>query len=307
MLIDLIRRGEPILTEGSVYELLRRDPRIHFDPHVAHAGLIYDARSRAVLAQVHAAYLAIARARSLPLLAFADTWRASGARVAASDFRGRRVNADNVAFLREVLSGAATSAFAGAYCGPRGDAYRPEQAPSADEAKRYHAPQIEELAAAGPDLVVAATLPAFEEARGIAHLLAETGVPWMLSFVVRPSGVLLDGTPLQQAIETIDAEVAVAPPGYSINCVHPHVAAQALTHVAPSARVRVLLFQGNTSARSPEELDGLEEVESTDPAAFTIAMTALMEATSIRAIGGCCGTDETHMQALAAALAARRL
>lgn len=126
----------------------------------------------------------------------------------------------------------------------------------------------------------------------------------MLSFVVRPSGLLLDGTPLQEAIETIDAEVAVAPPGYSINCVHPHVAAQALSHLSAGTRARVLLFQGNTSARTPEELDGLAEVESTAPAAFTSAMLTLLGATSIRAVGGCCGTDETHMRSLAAALAA---
>lgn len=305
MLLDLLRLDEPILTEGSVYELLRRDPRIRFDPHIAHAGLIYDDRSREVLAKVHATYLAIARERSLPLLAFADTWRASAARVAASAFHGRRVNADNVAFLRQVLADAATPAFAGAYLGPRGDAYRPAEAPSSAEAMRYHAPQIEELSKAGAALIVAATLPAFEEARGIARLLAQTAVPWMLSFVVRPSGTLLDGTPLQEAIETIDAEVPVAPPGYSINCVHPHVAKQALSCLSPAVRARVLLFQGNTSTRAPEELDGLVEVESTAPEAFTDSMLTLMDATSIRAVGGCCGTDETHMRALASALVAR--
>ncbi|MGZ8869355.1 MAG: homocysteine S-methyltransferase family protein, partial [Thermoanaerobaculia bacterium] len=91
-----------MLTEGSVYELLRRDPRIVFDPHIAHAGLIYDDASRALLAGVHAAYIEIARERGLPIIAFADTWRASAARIAISAFRGRAVNRDNLEFLRGV-------------------------------------------------------------------------------------------------------------------------------------------------------------------------------------------------------------
>lgn len=296
---ELIAAGEVALTEGSVFELLRRDPRIEFDAHIAHAGLIYDDVARERLAAVHRAYMKIARDAALPIFAFADTWRASRERIAASPFAGRSVNRDNIDFLRAIVAPSGARAFLGALTGPRGDAYRPGEAPGPDEAMRYHEFQIAELESAGVDLIVTATLPALGEARGIAALLAQTTTPWMLSFVVRPSGVLLDGTPLGDAIATIDDSLAAPPVGYSVNCVHPDIARRALATLPDSARRRVVLFQGNASARTPEELDNLPDVDADDPESFAASVLALTRESSVRIVGGCCGTDERHMRAVA--------
>ena len=38
-------------------------------------------------------------------------------------------------------------------------------------------------------------------ALGVADAMARTGLPYTISFVIRRSGVVLDGTPLGQAIE----------------------------------------------------------------------------------------------------------
>lgn len=282
-----------------MYELLRRDPRVRFDPHIAHAGLIYDDAARALLADVHAGYIEIARQRGVPIIAFADTWRASAERVAASRFRGRNVNGDNVEFLRAIAHSSGARVFVGALTGPRGDAYRPEEAPSAAESVRYHAPQIEELTRAGAEIIVAATLPSFQEAKGIATLLSATATPWMLSFVVRPTAVLLDGTPLEDAVVEIDAEFSPPPAGFSINCVHPEVARQALSRLSEDTRRRIIAFQGNTSARPPEELDGLSKIDRGEAEPFARSVALLMRESSVRIVGGCCGTDRTHMRAVA--------
>lgn len=292
-LAELVARRETILTEGSVYEILRRDPRVQFDEHIAHAGLIYDDHARELLADIHRRYRDIARTHALPFLAFTDTWRAGEERIAKSRFRGRNVNRDNVAFLREIVA----ENFVGALTGPRGDAYRPGEAPSFDEALRAHAFQIEQLAATNIDLLMAATLPAFDEAKAIAHLMSRSGVPWMLSFVVRAEGVLLDGTPLGDAIAAIDDAASVPPLGYSINCVHPSIAQQALATMRDHRRV--IAFQGNTSTLSPEEIDGAAEIDTVDPKAFAEAMIALRASSGICVVGGCCGTDERHMSAVA--------
>ena len=296
-LAGIIARRTPVLTEGSVYEILRRDSRVQFDPHIAHAGLIYDEHARELLADIHRRYLDIARSHGLPFLAFTDTWRASEERIAASRFRDRPVNRDNVAFLREILGGAPET-FLGALTGPRGDAYRPGEAPGFDEALRLHAFQIEELAASSVDLLMASTLPAFPEAKAIAHLMARGAVPWMLSFVVRPEGTLLDGTPLADAIASIDDATPVPPLGYSINCVHPTIAQRALATMALDARRRVIAFQGNTSTLAPEELDGAPEIDTMEPGAFAKAIAALRASSEVCVVGGCCGTDERHMRAL---------
>lgn len=70
------------------------------------------------------------------------------------------------------------------------------------------------LAEAGVDLLLAATLPAFSEATGLASALAATGKPHIVSFVVRAEGTLLDGTPLKDAIAAIDAAVIPKPLAY---------------------------------------------------------------------------------------------
>ena len=46
-----------VLTEGSVYERLRRNPEIVYDDQIAHAGLIYDPRTADILGDVHREYI----------------------------------------------------------------------------------------------------------------------------------------------------------------------------------------------------------------------------------------------------------
>lgn len=283
-----------MLTEGSVYELLRRDPRVRFDEHIAHAGLVYDEAGREILAGVHRTYLDIARDTGLAIVAFTDTWRASAERVARSLFRGRAVNRDNVEFLRSVAAPYEHVVIAG-MSGPRADAYRPAESPSYEQALRVHAAQIEELATARVDLLFAATLPAFEEARAIAAIMSRTRIPWMLSFVIRETATLLDGTPLADAMKAIDDESAVPPFGYSVNCVHASVLAAALRQEGVGRRL--LAFQANTSARAPEELDGRPELDAEEPSAFAQSVASL--GPRIPILGGCCGTDPRHMRALA--------
>jgi homocysteine S-methyltransferase len=295
-------RGETILAEGSVYELLRRDPRVAFDRDVAHAGLVYEDASRELLAAVHREYAGIARDAGLRPLIFADTWRASAERVARSPFRGLDVNRDNARFILGVAAASESKAFVAAYVGPRGDAYRPAEAPSRDDAIRLHAPQVEALDGCGLDLIVAATLPALAEARGIAALLSNGRTPWMLSFVVRRDGTLLDGTPLADAVARIDDEAGSPSLGYSINCVHPDVFRAAIASV-PGVGSRVIMLQANASALSPEELDGSESVEGDAPERWAAAMSDARDGSELRIVGGCCGTSPEHLRALAGRIA----
>lgn len=291
----------PILAEGSIYELLRRDPRVEFDPHVAHAGLIYRTETRRLLAETHLAYADIAARHALPLLALTDTWRASEIRVAASRFQGRSVNADNVAFLRELLSG--REAFIAGLTGPAGDAYQPEEAPSYAQAIGYHTAQVRELAEAGADLLYASTLPNSVEAQAIGALMAETGIPWTLSFVVRSDGKVLDGVPLADVIRKIDDAMTAPPIGYAINCVHSSTASAALALLPAALAPRIIAFQGNASRLSPEELDGRSEIDSEPAADYARGVVELLRGIDVPIAGGCCGTSPSHLEVLASHLA----
>lgn len=127
---------------------------------------------------------------------------------------------------------------------------------------------------------------------------ADTGLPYVISFVVEKSGRLLDGTMLGEALEPVDERVADALPCYAVNCVHPRVLQQALDK-NPGIESRIVSFSGNTSARSVDELDGIEELDVEEPESFSLANKVLLETHGIRVIGGCCGTNPEHIRAIA--------
>jgi homocysteine S-methyltransferase len=190
--------------------------------------------------------------------------------------------------------------------GPIGDAYIPAEAPDTDAAEKLHQPQIAELADSGVDFLTAKTLPAVGEALGIARLMAETGLPYTLSFVARPDGSMLDGTPLEQAVGRIDADVSNPPDSYNLNCVHTSVFSAAMRAVKDRDAAAAARFEGleaNTSAKTPEELEGLEELDTEAPEDFGPGLWAVHQAFGTRYLGGCCGTSTEHIEAFARARA----
>ncbi|MDH3453870.1 MAG: homocysteine S-methyltransferase family protein [Desulfuromonadales bacterium] len=298
-----------ILGEGAVIERLRRNSGLELDPYLVNSAFIYDDVKRAALETICRQYLEIGRSCGLPLLMSTPTWRASRERIAAAGYAGVDVNGDNVRFLDELRKSYAGYAEKVVICGLlscRGEAYRPADALTVDEAREFHTWQAEQLADAGVDFLLAATLPAFSEARGLALALAATGKPYLLSFVARPEGTLLDGMPLKEAIAALDASVTPRPLAYMINCTHASFARAALTHAtnaSPQVRQRVIGLLANTAALSPEDLDDRASLVEEDPETFGQAVAGLHHELGLKILGGCCGTDDRHIRSLAAQLA----
>lgn len=298
---DVLARSPVVLAEGAVVERLRRHPECALDEHVAHAAFPYQPEPARLLAAIYREYLDAARAASLPMICCSPTWRANPERLRLAGL-DRDVNGDGILFVRRIAE-QYSAALVGGLMGCRGDCYRPEQALSAAEAARFHAFQASALAGAGCDFLLAATMPAASEAVGISQAMAQTAVPYLVSFIVTRTGTLLDGTPIPEAIGRIDGSVSRAPLGYMVNCVHPSVMAAALEHCDPPSRDRILGLQANTSAKSPAELEGSRDLETEDPERFADSMLTLHQRFRLRILGGCCSTDASHIRALAARLA----
>ena len=298
-----VKTADFALTEGSIYERLRRDPSVEFDPYIFHASLIYDENAKRILAGVHREYMDVAQKHQLPILVMADTWRASQERIDLSQFKGRRVNQDNVQFMKDLRAEYEESAppiFVGGQIGPRGDAYKPEEALSKAEAESFHRAQLDALAVSGVDLLLAATLPALTEAQGIASAMSGLGLPYALSFVIRPEGTLLDGTPLSQAIDIIDNSVSTSPMGYAVNCVHPKVFASGMSALdKPHLINRIFSFQANTANVRPEELNEAKELITEEPDVLAELILDAHRAFHTVFMGGCCGTNTRHIEQLA--------
>ncbi len=306
---EFLGKSPCVLGEGAVIERLRRNGGLELDPYLVNSAFIYDDAKRAALETIFRQYLDIGRDSGLPLVISTPTWRASQERIAAAGYGGADVNGDNVRYLDRLRRSYGAYAEKVVICGLmscRGDAYNPAEALAVDEALEFHAWQADKLAEAGVDFLLAATLPALSEASGLALAMAATGRPYIISFVVRPEGTLLDGTPLKDALARIDAVATPRPLAYLINCTHVSFARAALTHEAnssPLVRQRIIGLLANTAPLSPEELNDSASLVEEDPERFGRAVASLHRELGLKLVGGCCGTDDRHIRALAAQLA----
>ena len=306
---EFLDRSDCILGEGAVIERLRRDTDLELDPDIVNSAFIYDDVKRAALEMIYRQYLDIGSRYDLPLFLSTPTWRASRERIASAGYTNKDVNGDNFRFFDALRNSYGKYARKVVICGLmscRGDAYNPAETLSSSDARDFHTWQATKLAEAGVDLLLAATLPALSEATGLASALATTGQAYIVSFIARPEGTLLDRTPLKEAIVSIDAAVSPPPLAYMINCTHASIFRDALMHTVNSSsyvRKRIVGLLANTAALTPEELDSSDDLVAEAPETFGQSVAALKEEFGMKILGGCCGTDDRHIRALAKRLA----
>jgi len=279
-------------------------------PEFAAFVLVDDARGTAALEAYFRRHIDIAVRHGCGVILEAPTWRASrdwGMRTGYRAAELSRVNESAVALLSKVRGeyrDAASSPVVVSGCiGPRADAYRPSERMGEDEAADYHSEQIMALVAAQVDLVHAMTITYAAEAIGIAQAAAGAGVPAAISFTTETNGRLPDGTSLSDAVAAVDTATGSSPVYYGINCAHPSHFASALPRGATGARVRSI--RANASRKSHAELDDSPTLDAGDPVELAGDYLRLRaQHPSICILGGCCGTDARHVQAIADAFLA---
>ena len=265
-------------------------------PEFAAFPLVDDHAGRALLTSYFRDYVAIAAAADAGVVLETPTWRANpdwAMRVGYDAVALDRVNRAAVGLVRETVSGVPRALVSGCV-GPRGDGYV-ATATEADQAADYHLAQVTSFAAAGADVVHAMTLTTPAEAIGVVRAARSVGLPVAVSFTVETDGRLPDGTPLGEAIGSVDG--AAAPDWYGVNCAHP-------THLTPALdggawQERVAALRPNASTMSHAELDEMEELDSGDLGLLVSSAVSVRSALpSVSVVGGCCGTDSRHVAAL---------
>lgn len=274
-------------------------------PDFAAFPLVMDPDGADMLRGYFTEYAAIAHAVGAGLLLETPTWRANldwATRLGYDVARLEAANHRAVELVRSVADEAGLPAtLVSGNVGPRGDGYLAAGA-DPDEAAEYHAPQARTLAAAGVDVVHAMTMSEPAEAIGVVRAARAVGVPVAISFTVETDGRLPDGTTLRDAVLTVDA--AEPPDWYGVNCAHPLHVSPALddrdAEVQDGAwRSRVAAFRPNASTLSHAELDEMTELDPGDISLLTRSADDLRDyLPNLRVLGGCCGTDVTHVAAL---------
>jgi S-methylmethionine-dependent homocysteine/selenocysteine methylase len=185
--------------------------------------------------------------------------------------------------------------------GPRGDGYNPSNTMTAAEAEDYHAEQVATFVDTEADMVTAITMNTVNEAIGVARAADAAAIPVAISFTVETDGRLPTGETLKEAILAVDSATGTVPAYYMVNCAHPtHFGGALDTSEAWIARIRGL--RANASKMSHAELDQATALDDGNPAELgTEHAEILKRLPHIRVLGGCCGTDHRHVEAIGSA------
>jgi homocysteine S-methyltransferase len=300
--------GQLFMTDGGLETTLIFHKSLDL-PHFAAFDLLKDAQGARVVEQYYERYAAMARAHRLGLVLEAPTWRANpdwGARLgydAAALADANRKAISLMSRLRDAYETQATPVVISGNLGPRGDGYRPGEQMRAEEAEAYHLPQIQTFAGTEADMVAGFTINYVNEAIGIVRAAHACGMPVAISFTVETDGRLPSGDSLQEAIEHTDAETGAAAAYYMINCAHPAHFRHALQR-GERWLDRLRGVRANASRRSHAELDASTDLDDGNPHELALSYAELRAVLpQLRVVGGCCGTDERHVEEICRAMA----
>ncbi|WP_298435263.1 homocysteine S-methyltransferase family protein [uncultured Jannaschia sp.] len=296
-------RGETLLTDsGLETTLIFHDG---FDlPQFAAYTLLETTEGRRALRAYFRRHLAIAADHGVGFLLEAPTWRASrdwGERLGHAPDRVARFNRDAIALLADLRTEtpAVRPVVISGNIGPRGDGYAPDTTMTEDESQAYHAEQIGWLAQTDADMVTAVTLGTVAEGVGVIRAAHATGMPVVVSYTTETDGRLPDGTPLGRAIEETDARTDGAAAYFMVNCAHPDHFRPAL-EAGQGWLARIGGVRANASRMSHAELDEAAELDDGNPAELGRDYARLRRLLpNLTVLGGCCGTDHRHVEAMA--------
>ena len=290
-----------VLVEGAIVERLKSEFNIPSDPHINYGGAIYD--HAPILENIYRQYIEIGKKHDLPMILMTSTRRSHESSIAKSAYAGKSIIADNCKFVEEIRNSYgdySRNIKIGGIMGCIGDAYSAKESLGELDAYNYHRKQSHQFTHV--DFLFAAIMPEINEALGMAKAMAETGKPYMISFMLRKDGCLLDGTKLVDAIELIDSEIDPKPLAYMTNCIHPANLLEALEKDFNANNEKLNRFigiQANASRLSPEELDENPELQQDDFDVMSDLMIKLHEKFEIKLLGGCCGTNDHYISTLA--------
>ena len=300
--VSCYEKNPVILMEGALGERLKREYGLLPDDTIAFANIIYRRGGKEALFQLWNQYIDAAKTHCLPFIATTPTRRANMERVAKAGY-DESILLDNISALKELRDVSDIEMYIGGLMGCKGDAYSSAGYLNPAEAKEFHSWQASLFAQGGVDFLYAGIMPTLPEAMGMAMAMEQTGLPYIISFMIRDNGRLLDGTSINDAIEIIDCSVKRKPVCYMINCIHPTILYEALSwdfNKTDLVKQRFCGIQANTSALPPEQLDNSMDIKTSDCLELAQTMYKLNEVMTLKIIGGCCGTDNTHIDAIAA-------
>ena len=291
------------LTDGGIETTLIFHEGLSL-PYFAAFDLLKNEDGRELLRKYFRTHASIARQHRAGFVLESATWRASsdwGAKLGYTAETLAEANERAIALLhdlRQELEADETPMVISGCIGPRGDGYKADQRMTAREAEEYHAAQAGIFERAKADLITAITMTYSEEVIGVTRAARAVGMPVAISFTTETDGRLPSGQGLRAAIDQVDEATDRGPAYYMINCAHPSHFASALHSGAPWVK-RIRGLRANASIKSHAELDESTELDVGDPRELGAQYRELRRRFKhLNVLGGCCGTDHRHVEAI---------
>jgi homocysteine S-methyltransferase len=175
-----------------------------------------------------------------------------------------------------------------------GSEYRGRYACGRDRLATFHRRRLQELIAAGPDLLAVETIPSLAEAEVLAEILAELPpVPAWISFTCRDGSAISDGSPIEVAVAAAARAPGVAAVG--VNCTAPELVSELLERARSATDLPLVAYpnDGRMWDAAGRRFVGAAA------AGFPASQLDRWHALGARLIGGCCGIGPRAVRALA--------
>jgi S-methylmethionine-dependent homocysteine/selenocysteine methylase len=258
------------------------------------------------LRDYYAGFAKLAVDQGVGLILEGVTWRANpdwGAKLGYDAAALAEVNRRSIALMLDIRRAFETVASPmpiSGNIGPRGDGYDPGLLMTPQEAEDYHGGQVAVLAETAADYVSAFTITNTPEAIGIVRAARQAKVPVVISFTLETDGKLPTGQSLKAALAEVDAATEAYAAYFMINCAHPTHFDSVLEKDASWVK-RIRGIRANASCRSHAELDAAPDLDAGDPDALGRQYAGLRRRLPhLTVLGGCCGTDLRHVEAISA-------
>jgi S-methylmethionine-dependent homocysteine/selenocysteine methylase len=270
--------------------------------HFAAFELLNDPKGEEELWTYFFPYLDLAVKYDYHFVAETPTWRANpdwAFKLGYSTAELDALNRKSVRFMRKLIqdhSIESDKVLISGNIGPRGDGYIVEKIMTPEEAKAYHREQIRTFAMEDVDMVSAFTMNYTNEAIGVVLAAREFNVPVVISFTVETDGRLPNGDTLEEAINKTDYLTDGYATFFMINCAHPEHFKRVFTGKKDWIQ-RIGAIRANASLKSHAELEVSESLDEGDRCLIASGYYELKNSLpNLRVIGGCCGTDHSHIE-----------
>lgn len=259
------------------------------------------------LLSIYQDYINTALTHSTGIVLETRTWRGSPAwasKLGLSTSQVLNLNRAAVTILRDLRHGAETPSTPIVISGTLGtlqDAYQDSTGTvSITLAQENYRSQVHVLAQEGVDMLSIMTVTNLNEAIAAVTVAREFNLPIHVSFSIETNGRLQGGRTVDDVIREVDHLTESYTTYFGVNCAHPRHIMAALQGVSKEVRSRIGSIRGNASLKSHQELDNTLVLDRGDVSVYVGEFDGLLNILpELKVVGGCCGTDEEHLDALA--------